>query len=456
MKYDKKLYDISPCSSLGEFIEKIYTWYGDSTAFRDYKNYWSYSDLYHMIKKLLPYFINNDTNYYCIKIVSPIYFFVAFSAIIISGKIALLGSENQSEGELIENVTEEDIIHIISENQTCAFPKKVTDNMPSIIVRSSGTTSIAKGVMLSQKNLLSDTISGMQMYEYPKNAVYYNVLPYSHLFGIVADMLGPLYSGATICFSQNKMNFFNDLQFFKPTHMNLPPAMVYTIERMLLKTNDKKISTGGSLTKIMCAGATISQSTIKNMADWGVSVYPAYGLTECSPCVSMNSELFSKPGSVGKILPCCKVRIVDGEVAVCGENVMLGYWNNSQSTLDIIRDGWLYTGDLGFLDDDGFLFLTGRKSNIIVFEDGKKIIPEIIEADLNAIDCIEECIVTKTQSKEHVMIIVTVVTHCTDSTKLLQQVEHCIIKHEISDKVAEIILTDQDLPKNKLGKVIRN
>ena len=452
---DKIINNVVPCLSFVEFVERINLWYGNTTAFIDCKRNWSYQDLCISIRKLIPYFSANKTDYFCIKIEHSAYFCMAFFAIVISGKVALLELAEPNFSEPIENVTEKDVLELLASGKEHSLPKQYNCNQLAVIAKSSGTTSISKGVMLSQKNLLSDMVAGMQYYDYPQGAIYYNVLPYYHLFGIVADMLGPLYSGGTICFSDNKLNFFNDIQTFKPTHMNLPPALVYIIEQMMDKTNSLALATGGRLKKIMCAGAHISESSIKKLGKVGITVYAAYGLTECSPCVSMNCELFSKIGSVGKVLPCCEVKILDGEIIVRGDNVMLGYWSDLISTNNTIKNGWLNTGDLGYLDDEGFLFLTGRKSNIIVFEDGLKLIPEIIEAELCIIDNIDECLVSKARVNNRTTIIITAVISLANKDELIKQIRQCLNKYEILDRVSEVILTTKKLPKNKLGKIIR-
>lgn len=447
---------ILPCESFLEFTEKINCLYGNRIAFQNYLENWSYHDLYVAIRKLTVYFSSVNTPYIQISIEHPFYFSAVFFAVTISGKIALLSPFDGSAACAIGTFAEADAIHWLSVSPEQDLPQVCNPDAPAVIAQSSGTTSVAKGVVLSQKNLISDTIGGLTYYDYPLGAVYYHVLPYSHLFGIVAELLGPLYSGGTICFSDNKLNFFKDMQFFQPTHMNLPPALVYAIEKMLLATSDLTASTGGRLQKIMCAGAALNEQSRIRMHGYGIHVFAAYGLTECSPCVSMNSDLFMKPGSVGKILPCCEVSILEGEVAVRGTNVMLGYWNDPQATANTIRDGWLHTGDMGYIDQDGFLFLTGRKSSMIVFEDGTKIMPEIIEAAINDIDGIDECIVTKINRHNRVLLRMTAVCSKHDETLLRTHIEHCLDKFGLPGKFHSIVFQHELLPKNKLGKLIRN
>lgn len=449
--------NIIPCTLFVDFIHNINNWYGNMIAFKSHNDSWTYHELYDIIQSLFGYFIDNDTKYFRLNINNAAYFCACFFAVVISGKIVLLNSDTIEILELIEGISDEDIVSLMAkkgENKKIFLPNDNCNRM-AVIAQSSGTTSIAKGVMLSQKNILSDTFGGLQYYDYPLGATYYHILPYSHMFGIVADMLGPLYTGGTICFSENKLNFFRDLQIFKPTHMNLPPALVYSIEIMLKNTNDKTVSTGGLLKKIMCAGAQLNESSRKYLYAKGIFVFCAYGLTECSPCVSMNSDLFFKAGSVGKVLPCCEITMVDGEIAVRGDNVMLGYWNDISATKEVMHDGWLYTGDMGFVDDEGFLFLTGRKSNIIVLENGEKIIPEQIESDICMIEDVKECLLTKVEIKDRIFINITIVSITEDTDILRSSIKQYLCKKNLFDRINEIIITLQQLPKNKLGKIIR-
>ena len=451
-----KLNKVLSCSSFGEFMKRINEWYGELPAFRNYEKSWTYHEIFNMTGKLIGYFVNSTANYIYMEIDSPVYFCVSFFAAIIAGKVVVLHSLCQWEVENSETMTDTKVTALLKDSKEYNFPEQRECSDLAVIAQSSGTTSFTKKVMLSQKNLLSDTVSGMQYYDYPKGAVYYNVLPYTHLFGLVADMLGPLYSGGTICFSSNKFNFFKDIYYFKPTHMNLPPAMVYTMEHMLKKTGSYEVSTGGRLKKIMCAGASLNEKNCEKLKDFGVMIFSAYGLTECSPCISMNCDKFFREGSGGKVLTCCKVRLENGEIIVKGDNVMLGYWNDFESTQTIIHNGWLYTGDMGYMDADGFLYLTGRKSNLIVFEDGKKLTPELLEADIANIPGIKECKIEKKIIEKRTKFNVIIVTDNTNQIEVLKKsVRNCIEKISFLDRLHEIHISEYELPKSELGKMIR-
>lgn len=457
MKCVKDVYDgIKPCLLLSDFIKLVSAKYDNMVAFKTYNMQWTYRELYSSIRRCCSYFLNRKKKYYCIDVDNPFNFCVLFFAIIVSGKVAVLGKKEQFSinSDDIEQVDISDYLRIVNSTPLCECPVFDNENEVSVVALSSGTTSISKGVMLSQRNLLSDTFSGAIVYGYPKGAIYLNILPYTHLFGIVGDMLGPLASGGTICFSDNKLNMFKDLQAFSPTHMNLPPAVICTIEKALSQSHNVIKVTGGMLRKIMCAGAKLEDNIIRKMLEYNIEVFTAYGLTECSPCVSMNTSYFSKLGSVGQILPCCKVKIEDGEIVVRGENIMIGYLDDSESTQKVIRDGWLHTGDLGYIDNDGYLYITGRISNIIVLENGEKISVDVLESDLCQIKEVDEVLVTPYTKNNRILLNITVVTTL-EKIKLLEYINECIKKYGINNRINHLTVTSASLKKNRLGKVIR-
>lgn len=374
-------------------------------------------------------------------------------AVTISGNIAWL-SEN-AECEQYIYISDNEVKEMLKNSNVYEIEDKYDKGKVSVVAQSSGTTSISKGVMLSQNNILTDMVAGVREYDYPRGAIYYKVLPYQHLFGLVADLLGPLYSGGTICYSRDSLNMFKYLNFFKPTHMNLPPVIVYMIEKMLLSSSNLEKTTGGKLRKIMCAGASIEQESINVLKKYDIDVFVAYGLTECSPCISMNSDMNHKDGSVGKILQGVNVKIEDNEILISGNTVMLGYWNDQRATDEVYKNGWLKTGDLGYMDTDGFLYLTGRKSNLIVFEDGTKLSPENFESEINSIAGVKECLVYSVVKNGRTTINVKVVIEANQEVYIINGVKEIANKMHLSSKLREIEVVENELPKNKLGKIIR-
>ena len=150
------------------------------------------------------------------------------------------------------------------------------------------------------------------------------------------------------------------------------------------------------------------------------------------------------------------MKIVDNEITVQGDIVMLGYWNDSVATKHTIREGWLYTGDYGYIDDEGFLFLTGRKSNLIVFEDGTKIIPEQLEKKISSMRGVKECVLKKVQIDFRTrMKLIVVIENKKDVSKLTSEIQNYFEKQNLLNRIATITFTTDGLPKNKLGKIIR-
>lgn len=446
--------NVPKCESFYDFIMKINEWYGSMIAFNTVEHAWTYHDLYILVSNVSST-IESKQAVYCIDVTDPVLFLVAFMAVTISGNIAWLNEKAACEDYIYLS---DDEVQKMLKKHKCKlhkFENRCEQDNVSVVAQSSGTTSISKGVMLSQNNILTDMVAGVREYDYPKGAKYYKVLPYQHLFGLVADLLGPLYSGGTICYSNDPINLFKYLNIFKPTHMNLPPVIVSMIETMLLNSADLVKSTGGKLKKIMCAGAPINRESIIMLKEYGIDVFVAYGLTECSPCISMNSDTNHKDGSVGKILEGVGVKIEDNEILVSGNTVMLGYWNDQQATNKVRKEGWLMTGDLGYIDEDGFLFLTGRKSNLIVFEDGTKLSPENLEGEINNISGVKECLVYSIINDERTTINVKVVVESDQDTQIRNEIKEIAYEMQLTSKVRKIELTKEELPKNKLGKIIR-
>ena len=146
------------------------------------------------------------------------------------------------------------------------------------------------------------------------------------------------------------------------------------------------------------------------------------------------------------------VKIEDNEILVNGNTVMLGYWNDQQATNKVFKEGWLMTGDLGYIDDEGFLFLTGRKSNLIVFEDGIKLSPENLESEINNIPGVKECMVYSTINNERTTINVKVVVETEQEVQVRNKIKEIAYEMQLTSRLRKIEFTKKELPKNKLGK----
>ncbi|MFI3267206.1 MAG: AMP-binding protein [Rikenellaceae bacterium] len=299
------------------------------------------------------------------------------------------------------------------------------------IVLTSGTTGVSKGVMLSHENLLTNIDSCLEVISF--DATTLSLLPMHHTFESTLGVLLSIYQGTTTSINNSVKYIAQNMKMFRPTELLVVPLIaeslynniwksiresgkeksvktVLSISRFLLKMGIdlrrvffKKIleAFGGRLNSLFCGGALLDKDVAIGLYEFGVNVYIGYGITECSPIIAGNVSLRpSKYGSCGQAFSCNEIKLVDlnenneGEIYVKGTNVMLGYYKNPEATAEVMEDGWYKTGDIGKYDKDGFLYITGRKKNVIVLKNGKNIYPEELEGYIAKIKYIQECLVT--------------------------------------------------------------
>ena len=299
-----------------------------------------------------------------------------------------------------------------------------------MLVYTSGTTGIAKGVMLSEHNLMSGVYYGLHVSQVFGKGL--SVLPYNHTYESVCDILVSIHKHTTLCINDSLKAVLKNLQLFKPDYIYLVPAFLEVFYSNVIKTIRKqgkeelinkmiKISNnllkvgidmrpvffkkitdafGGNLRKIVCGGSPIRSEIGKFFGDIGIWVIGGYGITECSPLVSVNDELANDYSTVGRRLPCLEWRVDQpneegtGEIQVKGDVVMMGYYKQPEKTAEVLsEDGWFSTGDYGYITSEDWLVITGRKKNIIVLSNGKNIYPEEIEAYVMQVDYIKEAVV---------------------------------------------------------------
>src|SRR5262249_42686611 len=225
-------------------------------------------------------------------------------------------------------------------------------------------------------------------------------LPLSHIYGRLCDFYERLVGGATMCLAESAETVVANLAEIRPTHISCVPRFY---EKLLaaVRSPDPRATdarpppvVGPRKPLLGSGGAPLPAAVEKALRDAGLPILPGYGLTETSPVITFNRINRNKPYTVGIPLPGVEVKIApDGEILTRGPHVMPGYWNNPEATAEAIRDGWLYTGDLGSLDADGFLTITGRKKELLVLSNGKKVVPPHIEGLLVADECIDQAVV---------------------------------------------------------------
>lgn len=295
------------------------------------------------------------------------------------------------------------------------------------LLYTSGTTGRSKGVMLSHKNIVR--ASDGAVYYLDMGKVCMSCLPVHHSFEFAHGIMTMLQNGTTICINDSLRYFADNLKLYRPEIMFVVPAFVemlygkfaaeykkngVDLRELIDKSNalreqgtDKrneffagvKEAFGGRMQLVICGGAPLSAQRMKDFRDMGILLLNGYGITECAPLISVNRNRYYKDGSVGLCIPSLDIEVRskdedgEGEIWVKGDNVMLGYFGNPEATEKVLVDGWFNTEDIGHIDDDDFIFITGRKKNLIILTNGKNVYPEEIEDYILKIPYVKEAVV---------------------------------------------------------------
>lgn len=307
------------------------------------------------------------------------------------------------------------------------------------LIFTSGTTGLAKGVMLSHKNISSNVYNMSKYVKIRKPGRGLSVLPMHHTFEMTCHVCTAMYQGVCIVICEGLKHIQKNMQESHATVMLGVPLVFETMHKRVFKQVEKsgkleafkkliaaskalklynkpKIvkkmfeqlhnSIGDEMSLFIAGGAAIDPKVIRDYEAMGVPMIQGYGMTENAPIIAVNRDCYSKADSVGKPMPETDVKIIDpdedgvGEIICKGPSVMIGYYDNPEETAKVLRDGWLYTGDYGRMDDEGFLYICGRKKNVIVTKNGKNIFPEEVEFYLLKSPYIEEVIVSGIEDKK--------------------------------------------------------
>ena len=272
------------------------------------------------------------------------------------------------------------------------------DDLAAILF-TSGTTGQSKGVMLLHRNLIDNATCEPALGYHGNKRL--TVLPIHHVFCFTCDILCSLWYGRTICVNDSLMRIVKNLKIFQPTDATFVPMIAASIlkrmEQAALKNPDKpaigREVFGEDFSIIYAGGAYLSPEIIKGYKAFGIEIAQGYGMTECAPRICNGIRNCPQPESVGRVVPGCEVRIVDNEIWVKSPSVMAGYYKNPEETANsLTEDGWLRTGDLGYLND-GYLYITGRKKNLIILENGENVSPEELENQFVTFEPIKEMVI---------------------------------------------------------------
>jgi len=306
---------------------------------------------------------------------------------------------------------------IYSSGNTCFKDMPIDPYEMKILLFTSGTTGMAKGVMLCHRNICANIKSVREVVKVYSSDQMISLLPLHHTYECTLGFLLPIYCGACISYCSGLRHLSQDIRDIHPSVIICVPLLVENVYKKIEKALPmpigkmnflvKKIallkinnSLGGRLRLVITGAAAIDPQLVDSFNELGFRALQGYGLTECSPLVTGNNDFFQKSDSVGRSIPDVDVKIDKpdyagiGEVLVRGSNVMLGYFKNPEETEKVFKNGWFCTGDLGSIDYKGFLHLTGRSKNVIVTKNGKNIYPEEVEYYLNNNPLISESIVS--------------------------------------------------------------
>lgn len=282
------------------------------------------------------------------------------------------------------------------------FETEIRSDQLCTILFTSGTTGKSKGVMLSHRNLADNATS--QDMRIPAGTVSMTLLPINHVYCLTMDILKGLYTGITICINDSIMRVQKNLALFQPEIILLVPMIIESLYGKLKEAAKQapegtpkeliaKAALGGRLKTICSGGAYLDPEYVDRFKEFGITILQGYGMTECSPVISTNLEWANKKGSVGKLLPNCQAKVVDNELWIKGSSVMLGYYHMPEETAEALEDGWLKTGDLGYVDEDQYVYITGRKKNLIILANGENVSPEELENQLIRSELVKEILV---------------------------------------------------------------
>ena len=406
-----------------------------------------------------------------------------------------------SQKELIEKGKE-----LVQAGNREFIDSKINPEEMRIMLFTSGTTSKSKVVALSHKNLVTNIMDLASVLDIDSDDRMLSFLPLHHVYECTVGMLLSLYVGAERSFCDGIRHIVENLNEYKITSAAFVPAIyesmyknvkrtlekegrLWQIEKMMEEYKDKSIEEkkeafqeihnmfGGNIKTFISGAAALDKGVIETFRNWGINLYQAYGLTETSPVIGIETKENSRVGSIGKALPHVKAKIEDaneegiGELVVKGPSIMLGYYNDKEATREVMTNGWFYTGDLAKIDEDGYIFICGRKKSVIVLKNGKNIFPEEMENLVNKIEGVKESFIfgkQQSDDRENIKIYVKIIYDKDIMREAYKAETYDDIYRVLSDKIKEvnrmmpkykairgIIISEQPLIKTTTNKIKR-
>ena len=333
----------------------------------------------------------------------------------------------------------------------------------SVIIFTGGTTGKSKGAILSHRAVLAGTKNGCYGWHNIFNQRYFLILPLTHVFGLIRNLMSTLYTGSVMFICRNNKNMFQEIAVFRPTIMVMVPALAEMALNLSKQFGRNML--GPDLKTIIAGAAVVAPYLVAEYEKLGITLLPGYGLTETANLVSGNPVSREKPSSVGYPYAGQELMIVDGELWIRGVNIMKGYTDPAE-TAAAFEDGWFKTGDLVRVDEDGLLYITGRTKEIIVLSNGENVSPAEIETRFNEIEAVQDSLVyadTNESGQEILAVqiypraVILKQKGITDAESYLREeinkVNATLLPYQ---RVSRIVVRDQDFKRSPAMKILRN
>lgn len=400
--------------------------------------------------------------------------------------------EEDANGQLSYQKLLKSGLELVAQGSREFLDAEIDNDAMDILLFTSGTTDKSKAVMLSHRNITANLMAMCSMLYIDEKDVFLSVLPMHHTYECTCGFLCQMYRGCTVAYCEGLRHIVKNLRESKCTVMNGVPLVFESIYKQLMLQVAKKPggpkklkfgiklsnaaaaigldirrklfaeiheALGGHLRLFISGAAAIDPEVSKGFRSIGIKLVQGYGLTECAPIVGLNRNCWFKDDAAGLPLPGLTVVIDNpnsegiGEIKVQGPSVMLGYYENLEATDAAIRNGWFHTGDMGYIDSDGFIHITGRLKNVIITKNGKNVYPEEIETLLNRSDYIKESLVYGKDGKEDVVICAQIVP---DKEKIAEDINNGIIPKQDEQTIinSEIKRVNKELVTYKYVKEI--
>ena len=355
------------------------------------------------------------------------------------------------------------LIDVATPAQASAPAVAVDGNAPCTVLFTGGTTGRSKGALLSHRAVMLGTRNGCYGFRGIFAQRYLLVLPLTHVFGLIRNLLTSLYTGSTLFICRNNKDMFKDIAMFRPTTLILVPALAEMALNLSKQFGRNML--GADMRTIICGAATVPHYLSVEYAKLGITLLPGYGLTESANLVSGNPIPLEKPQSVGIVYPGIECKLVDDELWLKGDNMLLSYVGEPEENATAFEDGWFKTGDLARFDEDGFLYITGRKKEIIVLSSGENVSPAEIENHFYAIDGIQDCLVYENMDEGKSALVLEVVPRMAVLKPLGISDVPAYLKGQIDavnatlppfQRINKVIFRDTDFVRTPSMKIARN